>query len=196
MVCWPLRSELSPGRWRWSLVCLKSVLSPEAPCEGTAHCPAGGPCGWSSHPSRPGSRALPSPDSDFCPGPLGPEMDEGAQEASEGGSVPASAGAQTASCPAGPSLLCARALGTSRRTPRWRPQGSCRAFSGWSTSAMGWWSLYLASGQALGALLEQHTGQGPEGSCCPCPLLPRVCFPLRAACFLLLSAQRGHVGQG
>lgn len=38
--------------------------------------------------------------------------------------------------------------------------------------------------------------KGPEGSCCPCPLLTRVCLPLRGACYLLLSAQQGHVGQG
>lgn len=187
MVCWSLRSELSPGRWLWPLVCTKNVLSPEAPCEGTAHCLAGGAgargglCGWSSHLSQPGSRALPSRDSDFHPGPLGPEMEEEAQEASEGGSGPAGDGAQTAPCSAGPSLLCSRA----------RPRGSCRAFSGWCSRAVCSQPLSLVSGRALGALLlARHRGRGAL-RVLRCPPLPPSC----AAGSLLLSAQQGHVGQ-
>lgn len=167
MVCWPLRSELSPGLWPGPLLCPKGVLSPEAL---GGHSPL--PCCWRQR--RPlwvgltlfsgGARALPSPVSDFRPGPLGPEMDKGVQGASEDGSVPSSTRAQTASCPTGPPPLCASALGHSgsqmetrgAAVPSWdgAPQPCAR---GPCT-----WHLAEAGGTVVGA--AQATGpEGPAG---------------------------------
>lgn len=50
--------------------------------------------------------------------------------------------------------------------------------------------------EAGGTVVGAAQATGPEGSCGPCPLLARVCLPLRGAHCLLLSAQQGPVGQG
>lgn len=67
-----------------------------------------------------GAGALAGPVSDFRPGPLGPEMDEGVQGASTGGSVPAGTRARL---PPAQQVLprCAPAPRVVQGVLRWRP---------------------------------------------------------------------------
>lgn len=121
-----------------------------------------------------GAGALPSPVSDFRPGPLGPEMDEGVQGASEDGSVPAGTRAQTAPCPIGPPPLCASALGrsVSSQTETW----GAAVLPGWSASAVLSRSLYLAWPRPEALSLEQHRPRDPRG-----PAVRVPCWPVSAS---------------
>lgn len=196
VVCWPLRSELSPGWWRWSLVCLKSVLSPEAPCEGTAHCPAGGLCGWSSHPSQLGSRALPSPDSDFALDHWGLRWMREPRRPQKVGLYQPALGPRPP--PAQQVLPCSvpRPWTLPGELPDGDLRGAAVLFRDGAPEPCAGGRCTWRLAKPWGRCWSNTQAEGPEGSCCPCSLLPRVCFPLRAACFLLLSVQEGHVGQG